>query len=353
MKRLCVGCAVVLLSATFVSAEHSIVSVLPEAHVLPGDGAAELSLQTTEPTKARAFFYSADSELLGQDASLEYARNHIFSWDRRNADGSEVRGLFTYRVKTEDQDGYMTAYDPLIFTGARDASIYWPKWDKEKQRISFQLQRDSLARVRVGIKDGPMIATPADWVPVFRNAPYVSWDGWDSDHTQDYSDDPALQFHLEAISLPDNYLFTPPSEDQGPVSYINAQWIKNVLAVKAEAEPNEYRIAKSVVGLPEESSAISLEFDKELEEDGYLRLDRAVTVTVKVPEIADEDKANQAYEVVYFIDRYMVYEEPLMTGSETYELDPAKLEKGGHTFIANVILGSARVGTASLRVVVP
>ena len=349
------GVTVVLCGVVQAWGEHSVLNVEPSARVLTETNAeVRISMESTKPTRARMFVYDADLNLLAQEADLNYGVKHEFTWQATDEDGAmRAPGMCFYRFETEDESGYKLAYDELLASGARDAPIYWPKWDRAEKTIRFNLQRDSLVRVRVGIPDGPMIATPADWTPVYARSPSVAWDGRDANGAEDYSEETNLQFHVEAISLPGNYICVQGPAGTPPPSHIQGKWIQNILAVKAAVEPREYRIASSVVGLPEESTAVRLECDKELEPDGTLLLDRKVNVTVHVPEFDEEQRANQTYEVVYFVNRYMVFEEPLAMASESYELDPAKVEKGGSIFIANVILGSARVGTASLKLMVP
>ena len=345
-----------VLATVSVRAEHTINDVNIDRPVLsvgeePG---CTISFLTDKPATARVFLYDQDTRLVRQLSRPEASKHHRFTWDLKDERGRHVpTQLYLYRIQTTDEVGDIMAEDPHLRSGAQDTLIYWPKWREAEKVIRFELERDSLVRVRVGLEEGPMIATVADWVPVFKRSPEVGWDGWDRDRVQYYGDADNLQIHVEAISLPDNYIYVRHAAQGRGVTYSQARWISDAVAFNRDLDPKSYRLAEGIVGRMDESSAVTIELPGEAtEEEGFV-LERTERIKIQVPTFSEAEKAHQFYEIIYFLDGVLQYEEQIERAHAEYEFEPKHLAPGSHTFVANVILGGGRVGTASLKVVVP
>jgi hypothetical protein len=158
---------------------------------------------------------------------------------------------------------------------------------------------------------------------------------------------------VEAISLPDNYVLLADPSAKKPVAYAQARWLKDAVAFNQDIDPKQYRLAKSIVGTLSESSSVAIETPRPREADGSFVLKGREPISVKVPEMSEAQKANQFYEVSYYLDQYYVGESAVTGATVVYELDAKTLSAGSHVLVVNAVLGMGRVGTQSLKVTVP
>lgn len=348
--------AATLLVAGLAYGEHFVsdVSALPKVFDLGEQRVWKVSFRTTAPTKADLFIHDADLKVVRHFSDPEFRSEHSFEWDGKDENGQAVpTQIYTYRIQTQDEQGDVIGENPFLLTAAQDTLAFWPKWDKEKKQIRFRLERDALVRVRVGLKDGPLLATPANWTPALKGRPSVPWDGWDQGRAVDYSEATNLHIHVDATSLPENFIYVRNPESAEPTDYAQAEWLKEAVAFNQSINPKQYRIAKSIVGTVKETGAVAIQTPWPLEEDGAFLLAEKAAVTVTFPELQGKDAANAYYEALYFLDGSFVTEADLQGSAVEYELDPERLGPGLHTLVVNVILGSGRVGTASLKIKVP
>jgi len=310
--------------------------------------------QTSIPTTARIFIYNADMKVVRQLVQSAFKKEHTFSWDGKDTKGQPVPSqIYIYRIRTEDEGGTIHAVDPYLKTAAQDTLSYWGKWQSEEGKIQFNLERDALARVRVGIENGPMVATPAEWIPLRKGEPVVAWDGKDDDGVKDYSNEKNLRVHTDAISLPDNYIFVRNPKSEEPETYVQTRWVRDAVAFNEKIQPKKYRTASSVVEKTREKGILNiLPGRAKRSADGMLQIREVEEITISYPRVAEDARDGQLYEIQYYVDGAYVAEDMLQEGDAVYQIDPKKQSRGQHVLVVNAILGAGRIGTASLKYVI-
>jgi len=309
-----------------------------------------ITFRTSEPTTARIYIYDPDMNIVRQLNDDTFKAEHSFTWDGTDARGEPVpTQVYIYRIRTKDKEGVVHAVDPYLQTAAQDTLSYWGKWKQEDGKIQFNLERDALARVRVGIENGPMIATPAEWVPLEKGEPRIAWDGKDDDGVKDYSSEKNIHVHTDAISLPDNYIqvINPQSDD--PKSYLQTRWVRDAVTFNEEIQPKKYRTAQSVVEKTKEKGLLKILTNTPKDSRGILHANQPEVLTISFPKVPQSEREGQLYEVQYFIDGAYQSEDTLQEGDTIYEIDPENQTPGQHVLIVNALLGAGRIGTASLK----
>jgi len=336
-------------------ADHAIAkaSVRPQVMTPDGEGVT-VRWHTSLPASSRLYIYDADMNLRRTYADSAFRDRHEVIWDGRDEQGERVEPqIYIYRIETFDGEGGAAAHDPHLQDGGRDAIVYGARWDPATGRIRFSAVSDSLVRVRVGMKDGPLLATPAEWIPVLKSDAVVTWDGWDAGRTQRFDDPANLHVNVEGITLPPNCIIVKGGEQDPEPDYLAGKWLSDALAVRGALDPREYDHASKVIDAPRESGSVQVHVEGGVNEAGVLVLDEPRAITIQVPEVDNADDLAPSYEVVYFLNRDL-YKEDFITGSAlTTTLDPKSFSPGNHTLTMNVIFGSARVGTQSIRFTVP
>lgn len=356
MSRLRIGWIVSAICCLCIDArgDFFVSSESVNARVFDISGSTEwaLSFVTTRATATRLFVYDQDTKLVRELHVDEFTPEHKYTWDFTNEKGKKVKpGLYFYRIQCKDEQGAIIGQDALYRTGAQNVLAHRAKWVKDSNIITFRLWRDALVRVRVGVEDGPLVATVADWVPIEKDRAQVVWDGWDPKHSVYYGDRKDLQIGVEAISLPDNYILVcDPKRDAKPGTYSDARWLVDAVAFNEKMEPSQYTHAKALIGTIPESKAVRIELPEPFRKGETLLLQKKVEIKIHVPEMGEKKKGHQFYEVLYYRNHVYAGEEPIEKTPIIYELDPKKFPSGLSTVVFNVILGSSRVGTASLSV---
>lgn len=344
------------LTATPLYGDHAItkVSVHPQILFKGEKKGASIHWNTSRPASSKLYIYDADMNLFRTYVDKEFREMHQVKWDGKNERGEWAEPqIYIYRIETLDQEGGMMAYDPHLHQGGRDAIVYGARWDKQSGQIGFSMVSDSLVRVRVGIRNGPLLATPVEWIPVLKSDARVAWDGWDEGRTQRIDDPETLHIKLEGITLPENGILVKERGAERPPDYLSGKWLSDALAVGGKMEPREYDIVRKIIDVPRESGSVRVRAESGLDENGVLVLDQPRNIIIEVPEVENEDEAAPSYEVVFFLNRALYKESFITDQILTEALDPESFPSGSHTLTMNVIFGSARIGTQSIKIKVP
>lgn len=310
------------------------------------------SCKTSVPAKAEILIYNKEMDIVKNIKEKSFKKIHNFIWKGDDNKGKMLPSqLYTYRLQTVDKDGVVYAIDQTLREGALDTLAYWPKWDKDKKVIKFDLYADALVRVRVGLKNGGLVCTVCDWVPARKGIVDMPWNGWDNSKTKNYSDSKNLKIDLAAISLPPNHILVKSTQVM-PASFIDARWIRNAVVYNEKLNPKKIRHALNIVKIPKsERFAISLSTKNKLDKSGFVIPNKKkIKLIIKVPELAKKEMKGQFYETVYFVDGAFVGEEMITSGTLEHTLDTSRFERGKHIYMVNVILGSSRVGSASIKI---
>ena len=313
-----------------------------------------LTLSISEPGKVTLFIYNQNMQIIRTLRSLKSAKSHTLAWDGLDELGNSVdSNIYFYRTQIEDKNGLTFSEDNTLRQGALDRAVYWPKWNKEKKEISFRQVGDSLVRVRVGLKHGGLIRTVADWVPVYGENPSIPWDGWDSSHVEDYSNRNDLRIDIAAISLPENHIIVCGSGEL-PQSFAGIKWIENAFLFNKNIAPDKVKAAEKLIGVKcGEQFAVKLETDlkKDPSSGGYILKGENDTIRIIVPDLDDKEKLGQSYEAVFFYDGVFLCESIIEDGKLLYTIESKEFTSGSHTIMVNVILGSSRIATSSMKVI--
>ncbi len=158
----------VVLNSGSVFAEHFIYKVHVSSRKIDvsKNEKTVITFETSKPSKSQIFFYDQTFKKICSLSCKSYNEKHKFVWNGFFRKDKDLKSqICIFRIQTTDKAGSISAYDPHLQTGGRDVLAYWPRLNSNEKKINFKLARDSLVRLRVGLKDGPMLATVADWIP--------------------------------------------------------------------------------------------------------------------------------------------------------------------------------------------
>jgi hypothetical protein len=159
----------------------------PSIQIVTSDGEPVRIIKTPEPLPA------GDRYLL---------------WDGRDDAGIVVPNeAYIPILTTQTSDGESLVLDPRKNGGGEvvdnvNASVMVDR------NIEYTLPAPSRVLIRVGIKNGPMLRSLANWLPKRSGRNIQRWDGYDQDYLMDLRTNKRLSVLVTAFKLPPNAIIT-------------------------------------------------------------------------------------------------------------------------------------------------
>jgi flagellar hook assembly protein FlgD len=248
------------------------------------------------------------------------AGKHSVSWNGKDNDGEYVpNGEYYLIIEATDSDGSIEIYDirkafapkkyePINFTAPQTGLV------------SYHLDNPCKVRIRVGVKNGPMLREIISYEARPKGHHNEYWDAEDSSGNVNLRDFPELQYTIEASTLSDECLIVVGGDDSkrlvadkvDVISYSQDQLkypdfkISHVKHQKESCRPPRFTV--NVSGLQDEEGEIISKGDP-------------IALQIKIHEDDLEWVSKERFNVAYFIDGEFVDEIDDATDECTFELN--------------------------------
>jgi FlgD Ig-like domain len=266
-------------------------------------------------------------------------------WDGRDEEGKIVPDeAYIFTIHTRAGPNYFV-YDPADRSRGSGVKVSGIKYDPKRKKIMYKLSHPARAGIRIGLKEGPLLHTVADWEPRRAGLNEEDWNGLDEVGLLRIYEHPQMDFFTAAFTLPENSIIT-----QGNSS--DSRFIEGSLPEKRSKKPRPPTLHAYA-----RRNLLHLHAPRFDLASPRARLDpenNRLIVSGKVPirvTIRPEDRAwliNNRFEVIVFIDYIFLFEEEEGFSPFTFYWDTRGVSKGPHVLTVNLIDGTGNVGTRSL-----
>jgi len=277
------------------------------------------------------------------------------------ATGPDAKGVFEGTWNGRGEDGAVAPDDAYCYlpvpSEARPPEGGLPKlpleggarlkcretaYDPKTGKISYLLPEAGRVRIRVGVKEGPVLRTLLDWAaqPAGRHA--IVWDGKDSSGLAWSSE--RCTPHIWAYSLPGNCVIThggPLPEYPAYVEYF----------VEPSVEDPEYHAkhARQVCHEPR----FSVTFPGISTKDGGLKAANGrLPVRVELDPRDRRALIASLFEVVFYVDGVFFFEDSNATDPLTCTLDLRKLGEGTHVLTVQIMDYEGHIASHSFEIII-
>lgn len=303
-----------------------------------------LPLTLKVPAEVELRILTADGDLVTsiRPKGLLSAGSHELEWDGKDAQGSVVPDeAYVPVLVAHGKDGKTEVVDPRSTSGGEAVEEVKVQTSPNGD-IGYTLPVPARVLIRVGVKEGPMLRSLANWVPHAPGKNVQRWNGFDQEQLLDLRTNPKLTLLVMAFRLPEPAIITYGNSAFDYRAYrVKKGWSESVAQpADPSLERNGQRISRSYYQprFKDENPKLSLSplTKLSLSQDGVQAINAPVGIRV---DIAPEDRwlmQESLYEVGFFIDNAFVSEEEHGYVPFTWQLDPAPLEAGRHLLTVNI-----------------
>jgi hypothetical protein len=287
------------------------------------------------------------------------AASHELQWDGKDDAGVLVPDeAYVPVLIARATDGTTLELDPRATSGGEmiDQLQVAPLAGGD---IGYVLPAPARVLVRVGIKEGPMLASLANWEPRASGKNVQRWNGFDQDQLLDLRRSERLSVLVTAYKLPAHSIITTGNGAMDYRAYRRSKGWREDQATIGTPVPdrNGVRIARSYFQpqYKQADPAVTLQPLGAVERgpDGVLRLRDSLRMQV---DMAERDRwlmQEGLYEVAFFVDNEFVSEEEHGYVPITWLWSPTALKPGRHMLTVNVSGFGGKVAVRSMLFDVP
>jgi flagellar hook assembly protein FlgD len=345
-----VGTAVALpdaLSFTGVSADRALMR--------KGEAPVSIRFRISRPTAVTLNIYDARDVLIRSIASPDIldAGDHELSWDGMDAVGNFVPTEAYHYTLSSGGDDERVVYDLTDKSGGETVLVDKIEYDADRKVVRYELPSSARVFVRIGIEDGSVLRTLVNGA--IRQAGVIEdpWDGYDESGVISLGNHPKLQLFAEGFKISRNTIVVinddplptrpvwVPMEVQDSLRRVAEKKVKG-LNHHAYHDRDQCRDAKIALLLPDHLPKTA---------DGLPIISGPVPLRMEIaPEDSDMLEA-QRFEVVYFLNNQMIYENEVSYTPYTWVWEP-KVMNGGVNYMTAFIVGFGRhFGVATVKFV--
>lgn len=307
----------------------------------------EISFSLARNAKITVKMYDSTNQLiktLCRNKEFEQGKNTV-NWDGKDGEGNIVPDeAYIYTIVAE-AGGKRVVFDPADRTRGIRVLAEKIKYNPEEKEIDYFLPRAARVRLRVGIKDGPLLGSIVDWEPRSAGRKSEPWDGMDELGTIKLYDRPDLEISISAYTLPRNCVIT--NGNKVSSKFVTVEGVEKRRS--NPIPPFTHRHAKHALPFCH-APRFSLAIEKgDRESEGSIPI-----VSGQVPiriEVDPEDRnwlIRNRFEIMIYVDNIFFFEEEEGYTPFTYFWDTRGIKPGRHVITANISDYEGHVGTQSL-----
>ncbi len=314
---------------------------------------AILEYTLNRSAQVSVFIYTSDFDLVKVlvDKKSQKVGQHRIPWDGSDLQGQKVPDeAYFFCIEANFADGTREVYDPTTFSGGAEFEIADIQYDATNGAFQFKLLKPARILIRVGLKDGPLMATPADWVVRDRGHNLVYWSSYDGDQVLKVNRLGPVSFVATGFYLPQTSIITYGNTKSDYFTYQKKlQTTKKPLREEVFREiklaPNYYYPRRE-----DRSPDFQIEFPQLTGKTPKVKGELLARISV-----LDEFKKillKNGFEIALFIDGRFVFEEE--EGYTPFNLvwNSAGIEPGEHylTFVLSSYLGQVSSKTVKIEI---
>jgi hypothetical protein len=284
---------------------------------------------------------------------------HVLQWDGKDEDGVLVPDeAYIPVLVARSTTGKTVEVDPRTASGGEvlDRLQVRPSASGD---IGYVLPAPARVLVRVGIKEGPMMAALATWEPRASGKNVQRWNGFDQDQLVDLRGQERLSVLVIAFKLPGHSIISVGNTATSYREYRSSKgWREDDALIGTPIpERDGVRIARNYF-LPQYKQADPKVTLKILDEhpggpDGVIRVAGVLRAQIDIPESDRWLVQESLYEVAFFVDGEFVSEEEHGYVPITWVWSTSGLKPGRHLLTINVSGFGGKVAVKSIRFDVP
>lgn len=281
--------------------------------------------------------------------AIEANRINTVAWNGQDEQGEWVSDeAYYFTIEVIDIKGNRGVLDPTRHQ-AEGLTPMHAQFDREQQRLHFQLDEDGVVDIRAGIADGgPLMIKLLEWQPYLKGSYSIEWDGWDASRSVQVATQPDFHLFSQVALLPPNSIITkghPKGNDQIYSLYQAA----DELHAKDQSSVQD-RYQAQALSPPFKTLSPSFDFTfNEIQgvEQDLPVLAGKVGVTIRLAPAVKLAVTEQRYEILVFIDHQFVTEIEEGRSPARLLADTSALSAGRHVMTINVATLQGGLATLS------
>ncbi len=279
-------------------------------------------------------------------------------WTGRDERGQALpRGVYYFVLEAAGPGGSQL-HDPAMLSGGEVLRIAFGdySYDRTAGKFRFDLPKPAWVRIRAGVHEGPLLATPADWEPFDAGSHEVAWDGRDTDGLLDVAGHPKFSHVLQAFALPAGSVYLaegePPARalltgKEGVALAERQRAVRKASLARGAIDPTYFAPA-AYRRSPLFAASVGGRLPKTA--GGAVTADLSVPVTVTLDPQSATQMVEQRFEIVTYVDQVRVAEEEQGYSPCTVEVPVNELPEGEHVISVSVVSLTDQGATKSFRV---
>lgn len=320
-----------------------------------------LSFKLEKDAEVSLNIYTSDGDLvttLTQPEEFKPGNQKLF-WDGTDAQGTIVPDeAYIPVILAKFTDGKTFQIDPRNYSGGETIEDLHIEITPDRE-IAYQLPAPSRVLIRLGIKNGPMMRSLANWLPKAAGKNIQRWNGFDSDNLIDLRTHERLSILVTAYKLPENAIITVGNPKQNYVDYRLEKEFPTTPTQNSDKklERAGTRIARNYY-LPHYKDRdpevfMAVENTQKKTSNGIPIISDSMKIKVDIPAKDIELVQDSLYEVAFFVDNEFASEEEQGYMPLTWIYKPTGLAPGDHILTVNISSLSGQMGVKSLMFNVP
>ncbi|MCO6411404.1 MAG: hypothetical protein J5I92_01545 [Thiogranum sp.] len=350
MAALCLGASPSLSAApqTTEGLQLTGVSVSPNTISPQENESATIRFNLSRAASVALEIYDAYDQRTWHAASQQplAAGDHAMPWPGVDDAGKPVApGAYYYVLKASSSDGSAVTHDLTDVTGGKNVKVERIRFLPEEGLIEYAVPETAFLFVRYGIEDHVLLGTLVN-AKVHTPGQYrVPWNGYDASGRIKLAGHPEVGFFAHGMNLSRNAIVvkgpqpeaSPPLADQ---AVIRAAALKpiglNAHAYHKRHLCRDFGVTLDLIDAAQADKGAPLVSGRT-----RFRVD-----------VAPEDQAvvqNQRFEIQFYLDNQMIYENEVSYTPYNWTLDMSAIPPGTHHLTALVVGYGAHFGVSTLE----
>lgn len=281
------------------------------------------------------------------------AGEHSITWNLKDRQGQPVPPeVYFYTLTAIGNDNETVIYDLTDSTGGKTLVVEDVVYDAKRKVVRYRIDASGRFYLRYGTENGPLLGTLLNGVIRTRGWHEASWDGWNRSHTINLGKHPKLEFYGRGYQLGRNTIIIANSSQH----LHRPQWIPNIQEPIARRISKRKPAGKNPYFYRNPARAKDFEISLDIVGNKTGGMPVIAEKTGFRVDIAPQDKMlveRQRFEVSYFIDGQLLYENEISYAPYTWAWDPKTTTPGTHYITALVIAFGGFFGVETAKFIVP
>ena len=252
--------------------------------------------------------------------------------------GNYRSGVYYLEIEGKDKNNKSIEFNSFQSPWGELVNVSNVEFNKKTGKITYDLPKLSMVRVRIGLKDGALIRTLINWEPRTKGNNNVFWDGYDQTGKVKINEKLETIVQVQGFGLPQTtfYLYNDikPIDRQLKLSYPE-NWKKYTVFYLAKNNWNNMYDS-------------SIDFEIETKNDS--------SFTLIFPESNINDKLNKFFttdnEIYISLDGEFLCEHYGIKIPDQYTIAVSEFKKGKHVIVINLFLGVDNVAIGSKEILI-